>query len=191
MPTNISFVEFRDGKIVNRNARFSGGPASLEMDMPSMDKSSMDKPSMDDPRVVTQKAYYREATRICPEARKSQPDPEVLARQMKIGSFHFKGISAEEGLDILKMGREQGWPSGDDEVGANLALSTGKLVKRSDVKFLYESELDDHPELAEAEWNNPQLAMKIKADSIFFDDFTVTEVIDILKLGRELAEQAK
>ena len=118
------------------------------------------------PEMFNAKNYYFHATRICPEARQSQPDPEVLARQMKARTFRFRDISAEEVLDILKMGREQGWPSGEDESDANLVLSTGKLVSRSDVEYMYSSEVDDHPELATAESHDPQLAQEIKADRL-------------------------
>ncbi len=168
-------VEFRDDKIVSRTCRLQGGSPS---------------PGGSSPEMLMQRHYYFQATRIYPEARQSQPDPEVLARQMKADSFGFNDLSPEEVLDILKMGREQDWPSGEDGSEANFALSTGKLISRSDVEFLYSSAVDDYPELATAESHDPQLAQELKSD-LFFEDFAVAEIIDILKLGRELAKQAK
>lgn len=177
-------IEFRGDKMVLRKGHLDGASPSSDGGISSRDGGFSFE-------TAQREGYYYRATLTCPEARQSQPDPEVLARQMKmIDSPLFKDMSTEELLDILKMGREQGWRSGVEAPTAKFALSTGRFVERGDVEFRYSSEVDDHPELAEAEWHDPQLAQEIQA-SFFFRDFTVTETIDILKLGRELAEQAK
>jgi len=176
-------VQFADGKLVKRVAGIHDTSGPL-----SQDKSGGDPAA---PERSHQMYLYRRATSDFPEARKDQPDPDVLTRQVKDNSmFLFDEMSTEEIIAMLRMGREQGWPSGADEIGAKYALTTGKLVTRSDAEFLYRSVVDDHPEIATVESPDAQLAQKIKAGSIFFEDYTTAEVIDILKMGRELSQQA-